>query len=139
MSTYVKKELVVVTGGAGFIGSHVVGKLLALGHRVAVIDNFRTGKHQNLKDFRYSDALHIYEFDIVSELHQAMAKITKEHGAVDRIIHLAAQTSVAYSIAEPLEDLQINYYGTLKLLEYAKKHSVKKVVFASSAAVYGDL
>ena len=131
--------IVVVTGGAGFIGSHVVDHLLDAGHRVVVLDNFSTGKRANLARWTDHPALHVVVCDVAHGIFAALAQITRQHGAVDRIVHLAAQVSVVHSVQNPLVDMQINYGGTLHVLEYARAHGVHKVVFASSAAVYGDV
>lgn len=135
--------LVVVTGGAGFIGSHTVDRLLEHGHRVVVLDDFRTGKRANLA--RWADrplaagGLEIVTCDVSHGIFAALAPVTAAHGPVDRIVHLAAQVSVVHSVANPLADMAVNYGGTLHVLEYARAHRVRKVVLASSAAVYGDV
>jgi len=132
-------ELAVVTGGAGFIGSHTVDRLIELGHRVVVLDDFSTGKRANLARHATSGRLHVVPCDVSHGIFAALAPITSAHGPVDRIIHLAAQVSVVTSIANPLSDMSVNYGGTLHVLEYARAQRVKKVVLASSAAVYGDV
>ncbi|HEV7559873.1 MAG TPA: SDR family NAD(P)-dependent oxidoreductase, partial [Kofleriaceae bacterium] len=132
-------ELAVVTGGAGFIGSHTVDRLIELGHRVVVLDDFSTGKRDNLAKYYTSGKLHVVTCDVSHGIFAALAPITAQHGPVDRIVHLAAQVSVVSSIANPLADMSVNYGGTLHVLEYARAHRVHKVVFASSAAVYGDV
>ena len=132
-------ELVVVTGGAGFIGSHTVGALLDRGCRVVVLDDFSTGKRENLAAWKDSADLRIIEVNIADGLWSALADVEKEGQQVDRIVHLAAQTSVVTSIDNPLDDIRQNYATTVHVLEYARARSVKKVVFASSAAVYGDV
>ncbi|MBA3458875.1 MAG: SDR family NAD(P)-dependent oxidoreductase [Deltaproteobacteria bacterium] len=131
--------LAVVTGGAGFIGSHTVDALIAAGFRVCVLDNFSTGKRSNLAQHANSDRLDIVTCDVAHGIFAALAPITAQHGPVERIVHLAAQVSVVASVANPLVDMQINYGGTLHVLEYARAQGVKKVAFASSAAVYGDV
>jgi UDP-glucose 4-epimerase len=131
--------LVVVTGGAGFIGSHTVDRLMESGHRVVVLDNFSTGKRSNIARWADNPVLHVVVCDVVHGIATALAPLTKVYGPVERIIHLAAQVSVVHSVANPLVDMSINYGGTLHVLEYARAHDVKKVVLASSAAVYGDV
>lgn len=128
---------VVVTGGAGFIGSHTVDALIARGDRVIVLDDFRTGKRANLAQHAGNDRLTIVECDISFGIATALAR-TPHAGAVSRIVHLAAQVSVVSSVANPLTDMAVNYGGTLHVLEYARATGVKKVVLASSAAVYGE-
>ncbi|HET9627404.1 MAG TPA: NAD-dependent epimerase/dehydratase family protein [Kofleriaceae bacterium] len=131
--------LAVVTGGAGFIGSHTVDRLIAAGHHVVVLDDFRTGKRANLAQHAGSDKLDIVACDVSHGIFGALAPITARRGPVERIVHLAAQVSVVYSVDNPMVDMQVNYGGTLQVLEYARATGVKKVVFASSAAVYGDV
>ncbi|MEO8702487.1 MAG: NAD-dependent epimerase/dehydratase family protein, partial [Kofleriaceae bacterium] len=141
------KQIAVVTGGAGFIGSHLVDRLVELGHRVIVLDNFATGKRANLErwlapkhGFAGSDpAVEIVHCDVSHGIFAALAPITEKYGRVERIAHLAAQVSVVTSVANPLFDMQVNYGGTLHVLEYARAMGVGKVAFASSAAVYGDV
>jgi UDP-glucose 4-epimerase len=108
-------------------------------HRVVVLDNFSTGKRANLARWADDPALHIVPCDVAHGVFAALEPITRVHGPVERIAHLAAQVSVVSSVANPLVDMQINYGGTLHVLEYARAKGVKKVVFASSAAVYGDV
>jgi UDP-glucose 4-epimerase len=129
----------VVTGGAGFIGSHVVDHLMTAGRRVVVLDNFSTGKRENLARWAGNPALHVVTCDVAHGIFAALAPITREHGPVERIVHLAAQVSVVHSVANPLVDMAINYGGTLHVMEYARAHGIAKVVFSSSAAVYGDV
>jgi UDP-glucose 4-epimerase len=131
--------IVVVTGGAGFIGSHTVDRFMEAGHRVVVLDNFSTGKRANLARWNGNPALHVVTCDVAHGIFAALAPITAEHGPVERIVHLAAQVSVVASIANPLTDMAVNYGGTLHVLEYARATGVRKVAFASSAAVYGDV
>lgn len=140
------QPLVVVTGGAGFIGSHVVDRLVELGRRVVVIDDLRTGKRANLSrwlDPRHrfdgdAPALELLVNDVAEGIFAPLAEVTARWGPVERIIHLAAQVSVVASIANPLVDVHVNYRGTVQVLEYARATGVKKVVFSSSSAIYGD-
>jgi nucleoside-diphosphate-sugar epimerase len=135
----VTRPLVVVTGGAGFIGSHTVDRLLEGGARVVVLDNFSTGKRENLARWTGDAPLDVVTCDVSTGIFAALAPITSRHGPVERIIHLAAQVSVIASIASPVADGAVNYGGTLHVMEYARATGVKKVVLASSAAVYGDV
>ena len=133
------KELVVVTGGAGFIGSHTVDILLDRGCCVAVLDNFSTGKRENLEHVRDHPCLDVVEANIVDGIWAALAPVVDKRGPVDRIVHLAAQTAVIFSMDNPVDDVRNNYTATVHVAEYARRAHVKKVVFASSAATYGDV
>jgi nucleoside-diphosphate-sugar epimerase len=125
------KTIALVTGGAGFIGSHIVDRLLADGYRVRVLDNFSTGKRENLPE---SDDLDIINGDVGSydDVHKAMKD-------VELVFHEAAIASVPKTIHDPIGSQRTNYQGTLNVLEAARQQGAKRVVFASSAAVYGDL
>ena len=131
--------LVAVTGGAGFIGSHTVDRLLEAGCRVVVLDDFSAGKRENLARWAGDERLEILEVDISGGIFAPLAALTRQKGPVARIIHLAAQTSVVSSVANPLVDVRINYAGTVQVMEYARHMGIQKVVFSSSAAVYGDV
>ncbi|HTM21511.1 MAG TPA: NAD-dependent epimerase/dehydratase family protein [Kofleriaceae bacterium] len=120
-----------MTGGAGFIGSHVVDHLIEGGRRVIVIDDLSTGKLDNLERWRGDDRLTFVRGDVAEGI--------GDLGPVDRVIHLAAQTSVTRSLDEPLFEVRNNYVGTVQVLELARRVRARKVVFASSAAVYGDV
>lgn len=134
-----EQPFVVVTGGAGFIGSHTVDRLLERGCRVAVVDNFSTGKRKNLSRWVDDERLQILNVDIADGIFAPLVELEEKWGPVERVIHLAAQTSVVHSIDNPLNEIRNNYQGTVQVLEYARRKGVKKVVFASSAAVYGDV
>jgi UDP-glucose 4-epimerase len=121
---------VLVTGGAGFIGSHLVEKLLATGERVRVVDDLSTGKRDNLPRH---DALEFIEGDIRD------AKLVNHCVAeMDAVVHLAAVASVQASIDNPIRTHQVNFDGTLNLLEAARGARVGRFLYACSAAVYGD-
>jgi nucleoside-diphosphate-sugar epimerase len=120
-----------VTGGAGFIGSHLVENLLQMGHGVKVIDNFSTGKRTNLEPFKKD--IEIFEIDI-RNLEQVVAAVK----GIDIILHHAALASVPASVADPLTANEVNITGTLNVLESARRNKVKRVVFAASSAAYGD-
>jgi UDP-glucose 4-epimerase len=108
--------------------------LLAAGHRVVVLDNFSSGKRANLAQHAGNARLTIVEHDVAEGIEGALAPFAD----VERIVHLAAQVSVVKSGENPVFDMRVNYGGTLQVLEYARAHRVRKVVLASSAAVYGD-
>lgn len=130
---------VLVTGGAGFIGSHVVDRLLERGDRVWVLDDLSTGKWANLARWKSEPRLTRIQADITEGLFAPMAAAEAEGHAIDTVVHLAALVSVVRSMDEPLADVRTNVRGTVQVLEYARRRAVKKVVFASSAAVYGDV
>ena len=120
-----------VTGGAGFIGSHLVEALVASGHPVRVLDNFSTGRWENLAAVR--DHIEVVEGDIRDPraVRQAM-------GGIEVVAHLAAIVSVERSLQDPPGTVDVNTGGTLNLLEAARQSGVRRFLFASSAAVYGD-
>ncbi len=120
-----------VTGGAGFIGSHIVHALLARGDSVRVLDNFSTGTRQNLAEFKQQ--IEIIEADLRDR--QLVIEAVRD---VDYIFHQAAFVSVPQSMRDPAECLDVNVQGTATLLEAAREAGVRRVVMASSAAVYGD-
>lgn len=123
---------ILVTGGAGFIGSHVVDATREAGHDVSVLDDLSTGRRENLPpavplhvvDLRQREAV----FSTVSQLRP------------DAVAHLAAQASVSFSMREPLRDAEINVLGSINLLDACVAHGVPRVIFASSGgAIYGEV
>jgi UDP-glucose 4-epimerase len=120
---------VLVTGGAGFIGSSVVEKLIAAGHEVVVVDNLSTGR----REYVHSQAVFI-EADIGSIV---TAQAIENHRP-DTVIHLAANIQVQKSLQYPMFDAANNINGTIHLLECCRNAGVRKLIYASSAAVYGD-
>lgn len=122
---------VLVTGGAGFIGSHVADGLLAAGHEVVVVDNLHTGHRHNLPE-----GVQFYEVDICNA--EALAEIFAKEN-LDAISHQAALANVRESMQKPATYAEVNVIGTLNLLELAHQHGVKKIVMASTGgAVYGE-
>jgi len=118
----------VVTGGAGFIGSHLVDSLVEAGHEVAVVDNLSTGRRENL-----NPEARFYEMDIRSpELFRIMQE---ERPQV--VYHLAAQPSVAVSMDDPHLDADVNIMGGIRVLQAARAAGASRVIFSSTAAVYG--
>ncbi|MEA3429643.1 MAG: SDR family oxidoreductase [Nanoarchaeota archaeon] len=121
----------VVTGGAGFIGSHLVDELLARDNEVIIIDNFSTGTKDNIKHI--FDKIELIEGNILDiDLLQATLK------GVDFVFHLAALPSVQRSVENPLESLNNNIVGTHNLLIAARDNKVKKVIYSASSSAYGD-
>lgn len=130
LSQNTNKNTILVTGGAGFIGSKIVNKLLQEGKRVVVIDNLSSGCKSSLIE---NQNLAFYELDLKNDDIEFVFK--KEKPAF--CIHLAAQTSVLKSVQDPLEDAEMNITTSIKLLSLCKKYNISKFVTASSAAVYG--
>jgi len=121
----------IVTGGAGFIGSHIVEALAESSHEVVVIDNFSSGKQENLN--RVRDSITGIQGSITN-----LSLLQKAFKEADGIFHQAAIASVAGSVDNPVATHQTNLTGTLKVLLAARDCQVKKVVFASSSAIYGE-
>ncbi len=120
-----------VTGGAGFIGSSLVRALLDSGHAVRILDNFSTGKRDNLGPFQ--DRIELFEGDLRSYhiVHEAARDI-------DVIFHQGALPSVPRSINDPITTNQVNVEGTLNILNAALDTGVRRVVYASSSSIYGE-
>jgi nucleoside-diphosphate-sugar epimerase len=124
-------DKVLVTGGAGFIGSHIVDTLIEKGCKVTVLDNLSTGKLSNLEHVREKITFIKGDIEDLDVLRQA----TKN---CDVVFHEAALVSVPQSVQEPIKSAMINDIGTLNMFEAARENHVKRVVFACSSAVYGD-
>jgi len=123
-----------VTGGAGFIGSTLVDRLLRDGHEVVVVDDLRRGRRENLAAAEAAGRMRLVELDVASpQLHELLAEVKPE-----AVFHLAAQIDVRVSVADPLLDVHQNVVGTVNLAEAARKAGVRKVLFASSGgSIYG--
>lgn len=122
---------ILVSGGAGFIGSHLVERLLAQRHQVRVLDNLSSGRRSNLP----ADArLEFIEGDV-----RDPAAAERAAGGVNAIFHLAAVASVQASVDHPIDAHGSNFLGTLNLLDAARRRDVRRFIYASSAAVYGDI
>ena len=121
-----------VTGGAGFIGNHLVDRLLQDGRDVRVIDNFSVGRRANLEHHRGNPALEIIECDVADK-----TTVSSLSRGIDRIFHLAARADVVPSIQEPEAYFRANVDGTFSVLEAARTHDVKRVVYVASSSCYG--
>jgi len=126
---------ILVTGAAGFIGSHTTDHLLRAGHRVTGVDNFRTGHRANLAAAQTSDAFQLHELDVTTA-----GALPRLAGSLrpDAIVHLAALVSVPESLRHPDLNFSLNVQATHEVAEAARHAGVPRVVFASSAAVYGN-
>lgn len=123
-----KYKKALVTGGAGFIGSHIASQLLERGIETIVIDNFYMGKREYIPS-----GARVVEADI---LHAE--KLNKEFAGVDVVFHNAARVSIRHSVADFYDDANVNIMGTVNVIQAAIKNKVKKMIYASSMAVYGD-
>lgn len=128
-----------VTGGAGFIGSHLCEKLLALGNRVTILDNFNNSydpllKRVNILKALQDDNCELIEGDIRN---RGLLEGIMQNSKVEAVIHLAALAGVRRSLVNPLEYIDVDIGGTVNLLEVCKKYNIGKFLFASSSSVYG--
>ena len=123
---------ILVTGGAGFIGSHIVDNLVRQGHKVIAYDNFSTGSKENLLAVAHD--CEVIEGDILD-----YDKLQKAFTNVDIVSHMAAQLEILRGSDDPYYDLQVNTVGTLNVLSAAKKCGVRKIINASSACIYGQV
>ncbi len=120
-----------VTGGAGFIGSNITERLLSRGHQVRVIDNFSTGRRENIASFH--NDITLYELDI-----SETRGLLQAFDGVDYVLHQAALPSVPRSIADPVGSFRSIAEGTLNMLEMSRSAGVKRLVYASSSSIYGS-
>lgn len=120
-----------VTGGAGFVGSNIVAELLRHGKKVCVLDNFSTGRRENLEPF--VNDIELIEGDI-----RSLSTVFRAVDGVDFVLHQAALPSVPRSIADPVTTNEVNIIGTLNVLIASRDRKVERVVFASSSSVYGN-
>jgi nucleoside-diphosphate-sugar epimerase len=127
-----REQTYLVTGGAGFIGSHIVEELVRQKKRVRVLDNFSSGKRENLAPF--VNKIEVFEGDI-----RDFWTVIQAVKGVNYILHQAALPSIKRSVNNPLTSNEVNINGTLNLLEAARQEKVKCFVYASSSSVYGDL
>ena len=122
----------IVTGGAGFIGSHVTDRLLKEGHAVTVVDNSATGRPDNLQHHKGNPDLRVEQQDI-----NDLTALTRLFAGADRLYHLAALADIVPSIVNPVDYYRANVNGTMCVMEAARLCGVKKVVYAASSSCYG--
>ncbi len=130
MEEFLRDMRIIVTGGAGFIGSHLTEKLLSMGADITVIDNFSTGRKDNLKDF--IKKINVIEADISLE-----GEWQKSFQDADWVIHLAALADIVPSIENPRRYFESNVSGTLNVLEAAKNSNIKRFIYSASSSCYG--
>lgn len=122
---------ILISGGAGFIGSNTIELLEKAGNKILALDNLSTGLSDNLKTFR--GFFELADITNVESIERAFAEF-QPHA----VLHLAAQSAISIALADPQKDLRVNAIGTLNVLEMAKKYNVKRFVFASTSAVYRE-
>jgi len=127
-----RNTLDLVTGGAGFIGSHLVDRLISEGRSVRVLDNLSVGNKRNLSQHFENPDFEFIEGDIADT-----AQVDKAVAGVDRIFHLAARADVVPSIEQPREYFKSNVDGTFEILEAARRHNVRRLVYTASSSCYG--
>ena len=123
-----------VTGGAGFIGSNIVSKLVDIGYEVNVLDNLSSGYLTNIKDYLVTDKVEFCAGDI-----RDYASVDRSMKGVDVVFHLAASVGRQRSLDNPQLDSEINLVGTVNVLEAMRKNGTKRIVYSSSAAMFGEL
>ncbi len=117
-----------VTGGCGFIGSHIVDRLVGLGHKVIVIDDLSAPENE---EFYFNEKAHYWEKDISKEDCESI------FSGVDYVFHLAARSRIQPTIGNPGECFEVNTVGTQRVLEWSRMHSVKKIIYSSTSSLYG--
>lgn len=129
---------ILVTGGIGYIGSHTSVELLNIGEEIIIMDNFSNSNPKRIEEIEELSGkkFKFYEMDLLDK--NGMEKIFEENPEIDSVIHFAGLKAVGESVAKPIEYYYNNVVGTLNLLEVMKKYNCKKIVFSSSATVYGD-
>ena len=133
MKIELSNKLILVTGGAGFIGSNLCEKLLHLGNKVVCLENFATGKRENIKEFLNDPNFTLIEGDI-----RKLEDCLKATKGVDYVLHQAALGSVPRSIKDPITSNEVNVSGFLNMLVASRDNGVQRFVFAASSSTYGD-
>ena len=124
---------VVVTGGAGFLGSHVVDRLLQHGHSVTVYDNFSTGQREFIADASASDSFKLIEGDLLD-----LPKMTQAFEGAEFVFHFAANADIRFGLEHPRKDMEQNTVGTMNVLEAMLANGTKRIAFASTSAAIGE-
>jgi UDP-glucose 4-epimerase len=126
---------ILVTGGAGFIGSHLCDRLLARGARVWCVDNMHLGRQRNIAHLESRPDFHFFELDVLQR--EPLDSLFAEAG-FDAVFHMAANSDIAAGVADSRLDLTLNHLTTLTVLEAMRAHGVKRLFFASTSAVFGE-
>lgn len=126
---------ILITGGAGFIGSHLIGALLNLGHSVIVLDNLSVGKKEFLQGQIYNKKFIFIEADLLD--YKNLKKVLPQH--IDMVFHLAANSSIQKGVRNPEVDFQNTTQATFNLLQIMRTCSIKKIFYTSGSGVYGDI
>lgn len=134
-------DTVLLTGSAGFIGFYVAKELLKNGHKVIGYDNINDYYDIRIKESRLAvlrafSGFTFYRADLCDE--EALEKVVREHPDINRVVHLAAQAGVRYSLICPEKYIESNIIGTFRILELCRKHKIRSLMYASSSSVYGD-
>nr|CRH04873.1 Putative NAD dependent epimerase/dehydratase family. UDP-glucose 4-epimerase [Candidatus Magnetococcus massalia] len=124
--------IALITGGAGFIGSHLGEQLLKAGHSVRVLDNFSTGRRANLESFMDHPNFTLFEGDIRDPEH-----MVAPFDGVDWVFHLAGLADIVPSVENPVTYFEVNVQGTLNVLEFSRRNNIKRLVYAASSSSYG--
>ena len=129
------ENCVIITGGAGFIGSNLVKRLLSMGFSTIIIDNFSTGKKENLAEVESNKFCYIYDFDITDGFNEFLTELCNKHCNINGVFHLAAQVSVQKSMENPKLDAIQNFYPVYDLIKFLSSNfNINFLSFASSAA-----
>lgn len=123
----------IVTGCAGFIGSNLVDRLLALGHKVVGVDNFSTGQHRFLENALSQPNFRLYEADLIN-----LERLKEIFSGGEMVFHLAANADVRFGTEHPRKDLEQNTIATYNILEAMRSNGIKKIAFSSTGSVYGE-
>lgn len=129
---------ILVTGGAGFIGSHLVEGLLEIGDEVRVLDNFSSGKRENLLDLGNGRWMPNRDFELIEGDIRDLETVRRATSGTDAVLHQAALGSVTRSVEDPMTTQAVNADGTLTVFLAARDNNVSRVVYASSSSIYGD-